>query len=37
MLIEICKPSCLHWEDRLRRCEARIEEVNDYYLTSDRF
>ena len=27
MLIEICKPKCTHWEDRLKRCEIVLKSL----------
>ena len=27
MVIELCKPLCKHWEDKLHRCEATLKAM----------
>jgi len=27
MLIELCKPYCKNWEDKLRRCEVTLKNL----------
>ncbi len=27
MLIEVCRPGCKFWEDKLRRCEIKLKEI----------
>lgn len=27
MMIEVCRPSCHHWEDRLKRCEVKLQQM----------
>ena len=29
MLIEFCRPSCKHWEDKLKRCEKSLRELSN--------
>lgn len=27
MMIEVCRPSCTHWEERLKRCEIKLQTM----------
>lgn len=27
MLTEVCRPLCKHWEDKLKRCEAKLKSM----------
>ena len=29
MLHEVCRPSCKWWEDKLKRCEAKLQQMED--------
>lgn len=29
LLIEFCKPSCQHWEDKLKRCEIKLKAMSN--------
>ncbi|EAR82442.3 ubiquinol-cytochrome C reductase hinge protein (macronuclear) [Tetrahymena thermophila SB210] len=27
LVLQHCKPNCLHWEQKLKRCEAKLREL----------
>ena len=29
MLIEVCRPHCKWWEDKLKRCEVKLQEMEE--------
>ena len=28
-LIEVCRPQCKYWQDKLKRCETKLKQLDD--------
>ncbi len=29
MMIEVCRPKCMHWQEKLKRCEIKLQNMEE--------